>query len=345
MRCPQCQFENMPDETRCFRCGSVLLQDKVLDVHPPRMSAWKKPWRNIFRFMRQRNALPENSIRFNVRGWLLKMIDDPYGSILISIIPGLSHYTRGRFREIRIFWFAWLAMLLSSIFFYGSSIGFYLLALAITVHAWIAVQLALIRQVTEFHKRIVAMLIIIAGLWFIYNAAGRVIFFDFLGSPAAFSLPAQNIQEGDYLLGRRSLAHRVSLKRGTLVIARLNTVRIGGHDQVTTIGQSQIPTVAQIVGLENEQVTIENNALIVNGQALDTEKFPVPKWLQQRHFTFNIPADHYMVSTEYAVNMHGIALTDDIVRNALIVPGNGIEAKVFMRWMPLSRRGFIGYSQ
>lgn len=331
----------MPNETRCFRCSSVLVLDETVDVHPPRMSPWKKPWRHIFRFMRKQNALPENNIHLNVSGWLRELIDNPWGGILISIIPGLGHYIRGRFKEIRLFWLAWLAMLLAGIFFYESNIGSFLFALAISIHAWIAIQLAFIKEVTEFHKRIVAILIIIAGLWFIYYAAGRAIFFDFSGGYTAFSVPAQNIKEGDYLLGRRSLAHYVSLKRGTLVIARPSTVRLYGHGPATA-GQAHIPMVAQIVGLEGEQVAIENNAFVVNGQTLDIQNFPVPKWLQQRQIAFMIPPDHYLLMAEY--NAHGpAAITAEAIRQVCVVSAKDIDAKVFMRWMPLSRRGFIRY--
>ena len=289
--------------------------------------------------MRKQNALPEDSIRLNISGWLHELIDDPYGSILLSIIPGLGHCIRGRFKEIRIFWLAWLAALLAGIFFYGSNTGFYLLGLAIGIHAWIAVQLAFIREVTEFHKRIVAMLIIIAVLWFIYYIAGRAIFSDFVGGYTAFSVTAQNVREGDYLLGRRSLAHGTILPRGSLVISRLSSF---GHGTQRT----QAAMVAQIVGRENEKVTIENDAFVVNGQTLDSQKFPVPKWLQQRQITFMIPPDHYLLMAEYNVYTHGpAAITAEAIRQVCVVSAKDVEAKVFMRWMPLSRRGFIRYSE
>ena len=44
MRCARCEFENIPGQTRCIRCGSILeAGSAVIDIYPPRMPAWSKP--------------------------------------------------------------------------------------------------------------------------------------------------------------------------------------------------------------------------------------------------------------------------------------------------------------
>jgi hypothetical protein len=97
----------------------------------------------------------------------------------------------------------------------------------------------------------------------------------------------------------------------------------------------------QIVGLPGERVQIENDTFIVNGQELDSEKYPVPRWLRGRRVSANVGDDSYFISCQYSVRAHGRQLTNANIHDICLIRSSNIEARAFMRWLPLSRRGFL----
>ena len=106
MRCQRCEFENMPGLDTCLRCGSVLINaDEPIDIHPPRMSRWKKPIRNFFRQLRQFmpiSAWSGEDLHFHFfPPWLKKISRVNFLGAFLSIIPGLAHLIQKRFHSIR----------------------------------------------------------------------------------------------------------------------------------------------------------------------------------------------------------------------------------------------------
>jgi len=99
--------------------------------------------------------------------------------------------------------------------------------------------------------------------------------------------------------------------------------------------------IGEIVGLPGERLQIVNEVFVVDSKLLDVEKYPVPQWLRNRAFSATIPNDSYFVSSRYNVSAHGIQLTASHIKQVCVLKTTDIEAKAFMRWWPLLRRGFL----
>jgi len=126
------------------------------------------------------------------------------------------------------------------------------------------------------------------------------------------------------------------LKRGSLVLIR--PIAFTGYGW-TAAGKEKV--IGQIVGLPGEQLEIQNRVFAIDGQQLEISEYPVPQWLQQVGFSSKIPYNSYFISTRYNVRAYGLKLEASHVRQVCIFRAGDIEAKAFMRWWPLSRRGFI----
>jgi hypothetical protein len=344
VRCPQCQFENIPGQERCLRCGSVLeVKGAAIDVHPPRMTPWKRPVRAVLRWFRLQRVLPEAISKPKVPDFLKIMSANAFLGVILSIVPGLAHCIDGRFREIRWFVLGWFLLLLAGIFFYGGNLGLLLLGLAVGLHGWIAYSHTLMKESDEIGKQIfdLAMLIVIVGLP--YFGVRHYAFGDFVFGYTNLTIPYQNIRTGDTLLARHSLAQAANLRRGSLVLAPVVENIYGGYGNHGHVLRQGPLMAGQIVALPGEEVEIIDAVFVVNGQALDDKQFPVPQWLRGRKIgAIGVSADSYFVSTVYNVQVHGNVILDaGIVERACVVRSSDIEAKAVMRWFPLARRGFL----
>jgi type IV secretory pathway protease TraF len=253
-------------------------------------------------------------------------------------VPGLAQLVEGRFREIIWYFLAWLLSLLAGLFLYGTGVGLFLIGLAIGLHAWIAIQHRLMKEVADFGARIFCTILALVVVALIYRAVPRVLLPNLTGGYTSLTIPYHNIEAGDYLLARRSRTSAEPLARGSLVLARLAAVRLGERSSASRWTD---PMVVQIVGLPGEHVQMENAAFIVNGQELGSEKYPVPRWLRGRRVSVNVGDDFYFVSSQYNVRTHGRQLNDANIGDMCLIRGSNIEALAFMRWLPLSRRGFL----
>ena len=181
----------------------------------------------------------------------------------------------------------------------------------------------------------VVMLII--GLTFVYRIVPDIFFPFITGGYSSLNIPYYNISEGDYLLARTGVDNHTIISRGTLVI--LHPAIIGNHQRYAA--RSNQTTTGQIVGLPEEKIEISKNVFIINGKPLDNEQYPVPEWLQGRTFSTIIAKDKYFVSLRYNVQAHNITLEDAYINQVCLVHTDDIEATVFMRWLPLHKRGFL----
>lgn len=336
MRCQQCEFENMPGMQKCMRCGSVLaLSRETVEVHPPRMSRWKKPIRNFLRRMRQFVPMATWSgkdLHAHVfPKWLRKISRVGFLGAFLSVVPGVAHLVQKRFRTIRWWVLGWFILLVLSLFFYGSSWGMALMGLAIGVHVWIAVHSALLKEYEEFRSRLIGYMIILVFFYIGYQNLGRLFFFDIRGGFSATHVPVLQVYRGDFLLGRISRVTPDNLTRGSFVLAHLST--LGGHGLMQTRPLAYV----EIIGLPGETITIQNDLFLVNTETLDAEKFPLPVWLNGRSFSTVVPEDSYFISAQY----QGTGYNDSQALSVCILNRSEIEAKAFLRWMPLGRRGFI----
>jgi len=259
--------------------------------------------------------------------------------LILSIVPGLAHFVDRRFRDVRWFVLGWFLALFAGIFFYGSALGLLLLGLAVGFHGWIAFSHALSKEheATSQNFTDFVMLLVVIGL--LYWGVRSIAFRDFVLGYTNLTVPYQNVQAGDMLLARRSLSRAANLDRGSLVLAPLANVW-GGHGQTF---RHRSLMAGQIIGLPGEEVVIANNAFVVDGQTLDSVRFPVPNWLRGGGIgAIHVPDGSYFVSDEYNVTIHGnVRLDAALVGLACLVRSSGVEAEAVMRWFPLAKRGFL----
>jgi hypothetical protein len=339
MRCQRCEFENMPGLEKCMRCGSVLSDSsEPVDVHPPRMSRWKKPVRELFRRLRQFMPIAAwSGDDLHTRAfpdWLRKASRIGFFGAFLSLIPGLAHVVQRRFSSVRWWVVAWLMTLLLGLFFFGSFAGLIIMGLAIGIHVWIAVHSALLEEYHEFNYRIVGYLIILVFYFVLYQAFGRFVFFDLRGGYSVVDVPTAQVHHGDYLLGRPSQAAPENIIQGSIVLVRLENVGNHGFRQRTDSAY------AQVIGLAGDTVAIINDQFVVNDEVLDAEQYPVPTWLKRQTFSTVVSQDSYFISAQY----QGTGYNEAQAIEVCIVNQKQIVAKAFLRWNPLSRRGFItGY--
>jgi len=336
MQCQQCQFENVPARTRCLRCGSVLVAIAVAaaDIYPPRMAVWGKPLRSALRWMRLHNLPPGGFSPAHAAKQMRVMSPAAFVALVLSVFPGLAHLIDRRFKEIRGYVLAWFIMLASGIFLYGGTLGFLLLALAVSLHAWIAFSHTLNKELSQSNSRFVGLAILLVLTTLFYWGIRKTVFDDFVWGYTNLNIPYYHLEKGNCLLARYSRAHDTVLSRGSLVLARLHTFGRG-------FNYSPYRMIVQIVGLEGEKVEIAANTFLINDKPLDSDKFPVPKWLQNRTTSVVVPADYCFVGCEYNIDSHGMTVPDKDVISVCLLPKRDIEARAIMRWLPLRRRGFL----
>jgi len=340
MRCQRCKFENIPGQKTCIKCGSALeVTSTAINVHPPRMPRWKKPFRDMLRSMRKGKAIPQDNAKSHLTPRVKEFFNDSFLGLFLSIVPGLAHWTQNRFREIRWYFLAWLILLLSGLFLYGSAAGFICFGLAIGVHAAIALQYGILKDLINLREKIIIVILVLIGLTFLYRFIPRIPPLNFDGGYSSLTIPYYNVEAGDYLLARGGLDEKALLQRGSLVL--IHPATIGGYRRIVTRGNDTV--IGEIVGLPGETLEIVNDVFIVDGQLLDVEKYPVPQWMRRVKYLpkTKIPDDNYFVSIRYSVAAHGIALDDSHISQVCIVHKTDIEAKAFMKWWPLLRRGFL----
>jgi signal peptidase I len=338
MKCPRCQLENIPGQERCLRCHSILEAGGVVtEVHPPRMAAWRRPWRDGTRWLRGHRLWGRRQQGDKApAGWTRACAGLSVG-LALNVLPGLGHLVRGRFREVRLLVLLWLLLAAAGAFAYGSNVGTALLSLAVAVHAWIAVRLDLIDRLGGFGERLMAVLGVMIVLALLYWGVPRIVFHDYMGIRTAMAIPGLRIQQGDYLLARRLARGTELFPRGTLVLIHPPTL-VNMYRSVSENRRNL--AMGQIVGLPGESVQIQNGIFTVGSEHLDPRRFPVPAWLRNRPLSIRVPAGSYFISAPYSATGPRAA-TVEMVEEVSLFPAREIRGRVFMRWWPLSRRGFI----
>jgi type IV secretory pathway protease TraF len=303
------------------------------------MARWKKPYRAMSRWLRLQKVIPDRGAGPNVPKWMQIMSSDAFLGLFLSLVPGLAHMAQGRFREIRWYFLVWIVLICSSLYLYGSSYGMFFLGLAIAVHTWIAIHHMVIEEIESFGSRLLCALAYIIVLLFIYLTVQRLAFSGFITGYTNMSVPYHNIEQGDLLLARRLRNPETGVKRGSMVLVNLDTVTSGRNRfWLSSFGNRMI---VEIIGLPGEMVWIRDGNFFIDGQQLDSEKYPVPGWLRDRKISVKINEDGYFVSSAYSIQGPGRNIPETMIHSACIVQSTDIEAKAFMRWLPLSRRGFL----
>lgn len=346
MRCARCDFENIPGQSRCIRCGSILeAGGAVIQIHPPRMPAWKGPLRDAMRRLRGSHLVPQRSLASFVGPRFEAVVSDTMAGLALSIIPGLAHLLSGRFKEVRLFVALWFSLLSTGLFLYGSQIGWLLIAAAIGIHAWIAVRHGLFDKLGGFGERVGAVLILVVALCVLYWVTPRVLPGGIRSGRTALTIPALNIRSGDLLLVRRVSDANMVAPRGVLVLVR--PVEVGNYRGRGRQRELNGAMIGQIVGLPGETIQVGGGPCKIGEQQLDPNAVPTPRWLQRvSPMSIAIPRGSYFISSEYRVQgLANQAVTTDMVRAACVVKASDIHWRAFMCWLPLSRRHFLPQEQ
>ncbi|HAL44319.1 MAG: hypothetical protein A2Y12_15975 [Planctomycetes bacterium GWF2_42_9] len=335
MRCQQCQFENMPGQKTCFKCGAVMeIDPNSISIYPARMAKWKKPVRAVARVLRRIGGYSE--IKFTPPAWVSDYLDDSIPSLIMSVIPGLAHLFTGRFKEIRIYFLLWLIFLSTGLFFFGSPNGYILLALAVGMHTGIAVQYRFLKKLETVREKIAVTVVVLILFSLMYRYMPRLVVPNLDGGNIFFDIPARQIVNGDYFLSWRNIDQK-DLKRGDLIFVKPSVA----YNYRQRMRQSTGQTICQIVGLPGEKLEILNGIFFVNDQPLDVNEYPAVEWLQVDKYSAIIPPNSYFVNIQYIMYNHNIPNISPYINDVCIVKFENIESRVFMQWMPISRRGFI----
>jgi hypothetical protein len=258
---------------------------------------------------------------------------------VLSIVPGLAHLVEGRFREILFYFIGWLIAVFGAIYMYGTAAGMILLGLAIALHGWILVQHALMREFKDVGERVLLMVFVLVCLGLLYWGVRRWTLPNLAGGYTNLTIPGLNVESGDYFLARRDKAKAEDLTRGSLVLTGLTDWQTGRRFFRMRSSHNMI---VQVIGLPGDRVEIRENLYAVNDEPLEVERYPLPRWLHGRTLSVRIKPGVYFVSSEYTVQARGLgAVTNEQVKAVCLVDANDIEGRAFMRWLPISRRGYI----
>jgi len=332
MKCPQCDFENVPGQQRCFKCNSLLENTEIIDIYPPRMSHCKKPFRYIRRVLRS-NRIPEMPKTSIATKTYIQQYQ-PFAMVL-NIIPPLGYIIKGRFHEIKWLFLAWIMSLTISIFLYGDTLFNITFAIAVALHIKMFLDFSLKKNLTQLTHKIVAIIIIFLLLMTCYISVGLLIFRHLGLQRSSIAIPSKNIQKGDGLL--TSLATQNDIKPGDIIIFKPYSIGQYQRQRITAFAGSN-NACGQVIALPGQTLELKDNHFNVDGQTLDPNNFPIPNWLQNRTFYAKINDSSFFIAAEYNTNSR---ITKGFIGQACIVDVNKIDRRAYMIWSPIWRRSFI----
>jgi len=296
------------------------------------MAHWKKPFRSFGRGLRRTGVYaPFKAIK--IPKWLVLFSRVTFFGVILSIVPGLAHLIQRRFKSIRWWVAVWLILIPLTLFLYGGLPGLLLLGLALAVHVWIALHSSFLKGNDTLTMRFVVFLLALALYYFLYTRTAGLIFYDIQRGHAIVSSPAQHIEVGDYLLGWRSPPEDPDYPRGSLIYANLR--QFGGRRN--PFFEPRFGGYVQVIGLEGEDVQIQNDTFFINEKPLDPDAFPVPQWMRGLGLSTKVPPGCYFISAEFT----GTGYNAQIAAELCTVSEGQIEAQALLRWWPIWRRGFI----
>lgn len=342
MQCTRCEFENMPGAATCFRCGAVLDSGQiVVDIRPPRAPAWKAPFRAL-----RRRAAGARLCRAAAERVDPRVTRTGFAGVVLvlSVLPGLAHLYQKRFGDVWWQCFAWLFLLLTGLFFYGASGGIFLIGLAGGLHAWIILNAMTSEAAPKpFRQTMVMLLSISIIVLSFYHVVGRTAGRDIAGGYATQAVPCEHVYPGDYLLGRRSAVRDGDLPRGCMVLVDTTDVTYidGGY---RSAGKGP-RVVAQLIGRPGEYVQMRDGVFAVNGSTYHPTVFPVPLWLAGKAINVRLGKGQYFLAIAYRVRGRADRLSTQAILGICVRPLESIEARMFVRWLPVRRRGFLGGEQ
>lgn len=245
--------------------------------------------------------------------------------VILDFVPGLGHLAIGRLKQIWWLLPIWALLVASAIYFLPRPLGFLLIGLAVGVHVFILMRHSIIKDTNSFQSRIIIAFGFLIMLLFTYRFVPLICLPWLTGGYITFDIPADNIETNDFFLADRNF-DTLSLQRGSLVLLQPH----GAPHRQRVCGQ--------IIALPGEHIENKDDCFVVNRQILDNQKYPVPEWLRIQRISLNIDNDSYFISLEYNTYRQ---VNDNLLRQACVYGTNDIYGRAFMRWLPISKRGFV----
>jgi multidrug transporter EmrE-like cation transporter len=341
MRCPTCDFNNMPGAAACGRCGSSLQANALaIDVHPPRASANARFWRGLFP---SRLAYRLRDEARQIRSSAGQSVQrsgftvPPLGVFLRMLIPGWALLHESQHERGWVFFIPGLALWFMSLATLGSALGNLCLGLAFGLHVGSCLSVMRRAGATTFGARLGLTAMIAAGLLVaLYLPAGILI--ASVAHPLHLNLAGEPLAPGDVLIANPRAFLRSAPQPGDVVIHRRSFRQFRAHPGAEPYWVAEGEIIDRVLAGPGDTARWDQGRLWVNDREsphkpLNARRWPGPmKW--------SIPAGHYLIlpSTSVAINAQ-VPLS--ILEQIGIVPAADIQGRVYFRTAPLSRWGRI----
>ncbi len=323
MQCPNCKFENIPGQTKCFQCGCVLEGKAPIDVNPPRMPRRQRPFRALRRAIRKTGAS-----NITVPEWLEFLSYHFIGSLLLSLIPGVGHAVQKRFSQIRWIVLLWLFLLAAGIFFLGSPLGVFLLSAAIGTHGYIIVDCMLLDGAA---KKLTCNLLTAILMYYLYCIIIWRVVLGLFGSYGAVDIPAMRIEREDYFISHRFAEGTAVFRRGDFATLEARTLFNNNYSR----NRRNFMAACQIVGLPNETIEVKDGVFLIDGVALDKDIYPVQEWISTYYFKTTLGNNQYFVNIIYNARY---AIPSATISSACIFDGSQFNGRALAKWQPWYER-------
>jgi hypothetical protein len=258
---------------------------------------------------------------------------------VLSIIPGLGHTVLGRFRQIRLWVALWAILFGLAYLFYASTMGWVLLGLAASCHAWIALDTGVSDSLEDLGPRVITLLVTSGILLALYMGIPRWV----LGlrfAPITYDASSLGVRHGDVLMFRVFNGSTDVLPSGTIVLSDLPRIRVyqRGKLRVEPVPQRGL---SQIVGGPDAVIALDPEVapgFFVDGQLQDPNRIPIPSWMRPVSWHGTVPRDHYFCSHDYQLRGADVDARRSVVYQACTLPADRIHRRAVMVWWPLHRR-------
>ncbi len=336
MQCPSCTFENLPHLANCARCGSPLMLAEVC-VEPPRAGRFRVATRAARLARNLRYRIPDVT---GLGRWLHDLSPEPVSgkALAWTLIPGLGHLVIGRHRTGFILLGVWLMLMMSALALIGVNMAWFLMSLAIAVHAAAFTTLFAASLAYErFLMRLAfgGVLFVLAYLllywppiWFVGHFAH---FVPLVHVPGGGPLAAD-----DVLLTEAAWTRSESFTYGDIVLYRVH--RLIRPDVYGTAGHG----IDRVVGLPGDHIVVQDGTLLVNGTA--PPAFPLgpinPQFVLDHHIR---PAEYAIIPSQFGFHLGdlpgGRAEAEIVSASIICVAERNVAGKVLYRVRPWSRFG------
>jgi Signal peptidase, peptidase S26 len=327
----------MPGSRNCARCGGLLaLAAAAINVHPPRAGrisrsmprVWGRVWnmRRAFENYRNQAARPFTDVfaRFADTDFSL-------GTILRCIIPGWAHRHRGNVYRGCMFFYAYVALIIPAILFFGTPMAGILLGLAFATHVASASD-ALVGRYASVGDRLMFTFVCSAAIGLsLYFPIGAAM--SRVAVPIRLNQPIQGFAAGDVLWYQPS----PNIHADDYALYRIADTTLPGYNNHTRyVLQNQ--WIGRVVATAGQRVQRKDGKLYVDN-LVSTAPIPT-EFVSELDGGFVVPEGSVYIPPATMLPA-GARLRPDDWRRLSIVPHDRILGRVFFRSQPLWRMSGI----